>query len=203
MITFQRLADFCPQGNRDIMSSIAAPLDSLGPAYGLGTLQRWWCFLGQIAVESDYFRRLREDLWYSADRIGVVWPELADRAESLAGNPEALANAAYANRYGNGDEASGDGWCFRGRGLIQITFKDNYVRFGDIAKVDLLNGPDSAADPATAVKIALAYWEHTGCNQLADKNDIRGITLRINGGLNGLAQREVMTGKAEKSFPSL
>ncbi|MGC8534863.1 MAG: glycoside hydrolase family 19 protein [Rhizomicrobium sp.] len=203
MITFQRLADFCPQGNRDIMSSVAPPMDDLGASFGLGTLQRWWCFLGQIAVESTYFTRLREDLWYSAGRIAEVWPELAPRAAELAGNPEALANAAYANRFGNGDEASGDGYRFRGRGLIQITFRDNYANFGDIAGIDLVNNAAAAAEPATAVKIALAYWQNRGCNQLADQNNIREITLRINGGLNALPQREIMTGKAERSFPSL
>lgn len=203
MLTFDRLSAFCPEGNRDIMSSIAPVLDSLGASYGVTTLPRWWCFLGQIAVESDYFRRLREDLWYTAPRIGVVWPELADRAESLAGNPEALANAAYANRLGNGDEASGDGWRFRGRGLIQITGRDNYQRFGEIAGIDLIDAPESAATPAIAVQIALAYWQHTGCNELADQNNIREITLRINGGLEALPQRQVMTGRAEKYFPSL
>lgn len=198
MITTQRLSALCPGASIDIVSSIAPPLDQ---TVGGWPRFRRAHFLGQIGYESLYFRRLRENLDYSASRIVQVWPRLHARAAELAHKPEALGNAVYANRLGNGDEASGDGYRFRGRGLIQLTGRDNYAGFAAIAGVDLVGNPDLAADPATAVNIAIAFWKHTGCDKPADLDDCAGVTRLINGPrMEGLAERERLTEKAMLIF---
>jgi putative chitinase len=107
-----------------------------------------------------------------------------------------IGNRIYANRYGNGSEASGDGFKYRGRGLIQITFKDNYEAIGDSLDIDLVSYPAQLLRSELAALSAALYWHAHGCNELADAGDIRGITRAINGGYNGLKQRLMYTAKA-------
>jgi putative chitinase len=130
-----------------------------------------------------------------------VWPRLAPRAQELAHNPVKLANAAYANRLGNGSEDSGDGYRWSGRGLIQLTGKDNYRRLTQISGIDLLTDPDRAALPKEACQIAVAFWKHAGCDAPADADDVEGVTARINGSAcEGLAQRKALTERAKAIF---
>lgn len=183
-ITVDQLKELCPLAHDDILSKIVGPMNTLGPQFGVDTPRRWWYFLGQVAYESAEFTRLEENLWYHAPRIAIVWhdrPDIVKRADELAGRPEALGNAVYANMLGNGDEASGDGYRYRGRGLIEITGKRNYTRQASICQLDLVNHPELAAEPYNAVKIALAYWKYSGCNEMADNKSARGITRAING----------------------
>lgn len=155
--------------------------------------------LAQLAHESAGFARLEENLNYSARRIGQVWPRLAGRAEALAYKPVLLANAAYAGRNGNGDEASGDGWRYRGRGLIQITGKSNYRLSGEALKLPLLAEPDIAAEPKTAVLVALEYWRRSGCGAAARDGNIERVTLLINGrAMAGLDDRRRLTARAKE-----
>jgi putative chitinase len=163
-------------------------------SYGITTPRRQAHCLAQLAHESGGFRRMVENLNYSADGLCRTWPSRFDHttAPSYARKPERIANKVYANRLGNGPESSGDGWRFRGRGFIQITGRANYADyskrvFGDYRLVDT---PDLAADPKVAVQIAAEYWTAKGLNALADADDIEGITRRINGGLNGIADRK-------------
>lgn len=176
------------------MEALAPELDSLLAPAGIDTPMRVAHFLAQACYESSSFSRLEENLSYSAERIvqlyGKTHPTVAARAFALAHNPEAFGNAIYANRFGNGDEASGDGWRFRGRGLFQLTFRDNYAALGVMAD------PDCVATPAGAVKTAVAYWNARSCNAAADADNCPRVTLLINGGPNGLADRSILKHRA-------
>jgi putative chitinase len=136
-------------------------------------------FLGQCAVESAGFRSLEEDLSYSATRLCQVWPDRFPNVESAAScmmQPEALANRVYANRMGNGDEASGDGWRFRGRGLIQITGRTAYERFATAMHMGLDQAVDHAATQAGAVDSAVWFWTANQLNAPASAWSIDMIT---------------------------
>jgi putative chitinase len=149
-------------------------------------------FLGQCAVESGGFRCLEENLSYSVARLCQVWPgRFPDTAaaELCAGQPEVLANRVYANRMGNGDEESGDGWQFRGRGLIQITGRAAYR---DFARAMNMTPETAAAHAGTkdgAVDSAIWFWTTHQLNALAQAWSIDPITRKINGGTAGAAER--------------
>lgn len=196
----ERLRELCPQELNGTLDTISIVLNDRGPDFGLTRHLRRCHFIAQVAHESMGFRRFVENLNYSAVRIGQVWPRLAPRAHELAHRPEALANAAYADRMGNGDEASGDGWRYRGRGLIQLTGKNNYRDMGKMLGRDLLANPGIAADADIGTMTALAFWKSKGCNEVADTDSVEAITRIINGGLNGLAEREDLTHRAVNIF---
>ena len=159
---------------------------------GITTPRRVAAFLGQCAVESAGFRGMEEDLSYSAARLCEVWPSRfpnIEAAEACALQPEALANRVYANRLGNGDEASGDGWRFRGRGLIQITGRGNYQRFAQAMGMTLDQAVEHAATQAGAADSAAWFWSVNELNALANTWSIDLITRKINGGMAGAAER--------------
>ncbi len=156
-------------------------------------------FLGQCAVESGGFRALEENLNYSAERLCQVWParfSSAEAASPCANHPEALANLVYANRLGNGGEASGDGWRFRGRGLIQITGRANYTRFAKAMAMTLDQAIARAATPAGAADSAVWFWTANQLTILAEAGAIGAITKKVNGGLLGAAERARLTDAA-------
>ena len=151
-------------------------------------------FTGQVAVESGGFRDLVEDLSYSAERLCQVWPSRfpdLDTADPCARNPEALANRVYSGRLGNGPEGSGDGWRFRGRGLIQLTGRANYTALAtwlaDGRTADDL--ADWLATSEGAAASACWFWSAHGLNAMADAWQVTASTQRINGGSNGLQAR--------------
>jgi putative chitinase len=178
-------------------------LDALNEAmekFGIDTPSRMAAFLAQVAHESVEMTHLSEGLFYStADRLCAVWPRrfpTEDAAAPYVKNPEGLANFVYANRGGNGDADSGDGYRYRGRGLFQLTFRENYRMAGEALGLPLEDEPDSVATPKAAVLTAAYYWRQHGLNALADHQpgdddkDFEQITTRINGGLTGLAERK-------------
>jgi predicted chitinase len=119
-----------------------------------------------------------------------------EEADAYARNPEKIANRVYASRMGNGDETSGDGWKFRGRGLIQLTGRANYKAFAEwIGDARVMDEPDLVAIEY-AVHSAVFFWIKNDLNTLADKDDVVALTTRINGGLNGLAHRRELLNKA-------
>lgn len=200
MITVERLLKLCPDADAKIVGALAPPWDAALSAYGLTTrLQVCHC-VGQFAYETAEFTKLEERLDYRAERIAEVFPKLRARAADLEHDPEALGNAAYANRYGNGDEASGDGYRYRGRGPTMVTFKSNYEILGHAAGVDLVKSPELLSDPATGIVAALAFWRYRNCNSPADRDDAAEVTRRINGGDEGLAGRQNLTNLAKAIF---
>jgi len=169
------------------------PLQSAMSEFEVNTPKREAAFLAQIAHESAELTRFVENLNYGANGLMTTFSKYFTdmaKAQQYERNQEKIANHVYANRIGNGDEASGDGWRFRGRGPIQITGRENYAKYGGLLNVDLVNNPDQAATPEVGFRIAGVYWRENGLNKLADAEMIETITERINGKKKlGLAER--------------
>jgi putative chitinase len=159
-------------------------------------------FLAQVSHESGGFQFVVENLNYTAEALSRVWPSRfpPDIAAAYARNPEKIANRAYCDRMGNGDEASGDGWTYRGRGLIQLTGKDNYAAFSLQCNNEALVDPNLVAEPALAAESAGWFWSRNGLNALADANDIVAMTKRINGGTHGIDHRQQLYAGAMSVF---
>lgn len=164
--------------------------------FQINTPDRQASFLAQIGHESANLTRLSENLVYRTPaRVMAVWPSRFPTLASTApyiGNAPALANKVYANRMGNGDEASGDGWKYRGRGLIMITGRDNYDKCGAACGYDLVKNPMFLDSPALACLSAGWFWSSRGLNEIADTRDQERVTRRVNGGTHGLAERIAM-----------
>lgn len=162
------------------------------PKFEIDTVKRIAAFISQCAHESSNFKRVTENLNYSSKGLRLVFPKYfpsIELANKYARNPRMIANRVYANRMGNGDEMSGDGWRYRGRGLIQITGKDNYTRFANYIGMTLSDVPGYMETYDGAVKSACWFWKINRLNRYADKGDIAGLTKAINGGYNGLDDR--------------
>ncbi len=172
--------------------------------YDINTPARIAAFLAQLAHESARFDRLSENLNYSAQGLAATWPsrfrDAAGQPSALARElhrrPEAIANVVYADRLGNGPAESGDGWHYRGRGLIQITGRSNYRACGDALGIDLERYPELLEYPLYAALSAGWYWDARRLNQHADAHDVERITRLINGGTHGLRDRLALTEKA-------
>ena len=164
--------------------------------FDISTPERQACFLGQCAHESGGFTALSENLNYSAASLCRVWPKrfptISD-GQICERNPEKIANRVYASRMGNGDEESGEGYAYRGRGLIQLTGKSNYQACGEALGVDLVENPDLVATPQYAALSAGWFWNKNKLNNYADKGDMEGLTKKINGGTHGIEDRVART----------
>lgn len=164
--------------------------------FDISTPERQACFLGQCAHESGGFTALSENLNYSAASLCRVWPKrfptMTD-GQNCERNPQKIANKVYASRMGNGDEESGEGYAYRGRGLIQLTGKSNYQACGDALGVDLVENPDLVATPQYAALSAGWFWNKNKLNNYADKGDMEGLTKKINGGTHGIEDRVART----------
>ena len=149
-------------------------------------------FIGQCGHECGNFKVLEENLNYRAETLMRLWPKrfpTLDVANQYARNPKKIANMVYANRMGNRDEASGDGYRFRGRGCIQLTGHSNYFHAGKALGVDFVKEPDLVATPMYAALTAGWFWSTHDCNRLAEVQDWKGLTKKINGGHIGLDDR--------------
>jgi putative chitinase len=169
--------------------------------YNISTTQRQASFIGQCAHESGNFKTLEENLHYKAESLMKVWPSrFTDKivADAYANNPEKIANKVYAGRMGNGNEESGEGWLYHGRGLIQLTGKENYDRCGKAIGVDLINQPQLLVEPNYACLSAGWFWNKAGLNDLADAQEYGQMTKRINGGTLGLDDRIAKITKAKE-----
>lgn len=178
--------------------------------FGIETERQVAAWLAQTAHESGGYTALTENLNYSADTMAVVWPKrFAEMgpdgkpkkdakgksipnkfALALHRKPELLANVVYASRMGNGPTESGEGWKYRGRGLKQLTGKDNYNRCGKALELDLVGNPDLLLQPEGAALSAAWFWVTNKCGLLADAGDFVGLTKKINGGTIGLEDRQ-------------
>lgn len=195
MITADRLRKLAPLCNVATSTLLAPALEAGRVAAGLTTPLRVAHFMAQVAHESAGFTRLEENLNYSAERLHAIWPKRFPTVESAAlyaRNPVELANKVYGGRLGN--DKPGDGWRFRGRGLIQLTGRANYAAYGVEAD------PEIAAQPRDAARLALLYWARKALNDEADRDDIEAITRAINGGTVGLEERKALLVKAKRIF---
>jgi len=162
------------------------------PDYEINTPHRVAAFIAQCAHESGGFKFLQENLNYRAESLVKTWPRhfpTLEIAQQYARQPEKIANRAYANRMGNGDEASGDGWRYLGRGLIQLTGKTNYEWFAASIETPLEEIPEYLQTFEGAVQSACWFWESNNLNKEADAGDIKTMTRKINGGFIGLEDR--------------
>jgi predicted chitinase len=176
-------------------------LRSLLPKYRIDTSLRIAHFLAQVLHESGLLRITVENLNYSAEGLLRVFRTYFTpaQAQRYAHQPEAIANRVYASRLGNGDEASGDGWRYRGRGLIQLTGRENYRALAGWLDADVVGAPDLVAD-RYAVHGAVFYWDRRGINGPADADDVREVTRRINGGFIGLPERIRLLDAAKRAL---
>lgn len=173
------------------------PLQAAFDKYDISNVKRQAAFLGQCAHESGNFKTLEENLHYSANALMRVWPSRfpdIDTANKFANNPEKIANKVYAGRMGN--TGDGEGWKYHGRGLIQLTGKDNYKNCSNSLGLDLLGSPEKLLEPQYAALSAGWFWSKHGLNELADTQEHGMITKRINGGTLGLDDRIAKTTKA-------
>lgn len=179
--------------------------------FGIDTPKRIAAFLAQTAHESAGYTALVENLNYSAETMAVVWPNRFAEIDpatkkpkkdekgknipnkfalALHRKPESIANVVYGGRMGNGPIESGDGWAFRGKGLKQLTGKENVTRCGKALGVDFVSNPDLLLEPQYAARSAGWFWKTNDCAKYIDNDDFVGLTKRINGGTIGLQDRE-------------
>jgi putative chitinase len=166
------------------------PLTAAFTRFEINTPERQAAFIGQCAHESANFKTLQENLNYSAKGLNATWPSRFPseaEAQPYHRQPEKIANKVYSGRMGNLED--GDGWKYRGRGLIQLTGKDNYRLASDALGVDFIADPDLVLTKEYAALTAAWYWNKRGLNKEADAKDFTGMTKKINGGVIGLADR--------------
>jgi putative chitinase len=184
----------------------AAAIATATDQYEITSPVRLAAFLAQIAQESSELRRLAEDLDYSTLRLMQVWPTrfpTAAAAAPYSHMPEKLANHVYAQRLGNGDEASGDGWRYRGRGLLQITGRANYQVLSEAMDHGFVDGPDDLATMSWAALAAAQWWRSHGLNALADVGSdasFVAMTRAINGAEIGLPGRRLYWTRARAAL---
>lgn len=199
MITVETLRKFAPKiKNVEIHASA---LEDARKTSSVTTPRRLCHFLGQIFVETGEFRSMVENLNYkNPERLDAIFSAvhgIEDARALIKRGPGAIANRVYANRLGNGNEASGDGWRYRGSGYKQLTGRSNYREIGGIVNLDLKGNPELAREPKAAASIAFAFWDARQCSPLADLGDVEGVTERINGPAKlGLAERRTATLRA-------
>jgi putative chitinase len=194
IITKEQLAQLIP-GN-PYLDQWCEALNEILPEYGIDTPQRVAAFIAQCAHESGGFRALKENLNYRPETLRKLFSkyfptdDLARAYASMPNKQEAIANRIYASRMGNGDEQSGDGFRFCGRGLIQLTGRDNYTFFAGSLDIPVEEAAEYLQTFEGAVQSACWFWETNNLNQYADSGDILTMTKRINGGTIGLEDRK-------------
>lgn len=180
---------------------LAKKYKTLLDKYKVNTPLRLAHFFAQIDHESG-LKPIEENLNYGASGLISVFRKYFTEIEAIQfqRQPERIANRVYANRMGNGNEKSGDGWKYRGRGFIQITGKSNYFNLSTQIGIDYVNKPELLLNEADSMISALWFWDSKGLNSFADKDDIITITKRINGGLNGIEHRKELLKKYKNAL---
>lgn len=201
MITAEKLLKFAP--NIKDAPAHAAALEAARRESSVDKLRRLCAFLGQVSVETGGFTLMEENMNYrNPERLDALFSRVKgteDAKALIAKGPQAIANRVYGGRadLGNGDEASGDGWKYRGSGYKQLTGRDNYRTMGKLIGLDLENNPDWVRVNPTAAKVAFAFWDARKCSPLADAGDIDGVTERVNGAAKlALVERRAATARA-------
>jgi putative chitinase len=182
----------CVGGNPPYAEQWYEAICQILPDYDIETAPRVAAFLAQTAHESGGFRAIKENLNYRAVTLRKIFPKYFptdDLAAQYAGKPEKIANKVYGGRMGNGPEESGDGWRYCGRGLIQLTGKDNYTRYAQSLEISVEEAGEHLTTFEGCVQSAAWFWEANNLNRWADSGDILTLTKRINGGTIGLEDR--------------
>ena len=196
-ITVQQLLQILPNASQ--VAGVFVPvLNTAMNRYQIFGTKRIAAFVAQVGHESGQLTRLVENLNYSADALRKTWPSRfgTELANAVERKPEQIANIAYGNRMGN--ISAGEGWKYRGRGLIQITGKDNYRLCGEALGLDLIAQPELLEKPQHACMSAAWFWASNGLNTLADAGKFEAVTQRINGGQTGAADRLALHARAMK-----
>ena len=183
-----------PKADPELVEALNITLDD----YQINTRARCAAFLAQVGHESADLTRLVENLNYSAEGLAKTWPKRYAKPDGtpnatairLARNPEAIANHCYANRMGNGNEASGDGWMYRGRGAFMTSGRAGYAETEKAINLPLINTPDNLMHPQYALEAAGWFWSRYALNRKVDQGDFKGTTQIINGGQIGAADRQ-------------
>jgi putative chitinase len=192
-VTLELLQKICPKTRADVLSKYVQPINTVAEHFEINTPKRMAAFLAQTAHESGGFNFIKENLNYSAEGLQKIFkkyfptPELA---QQYARQPEKIANRVYSGRMGNGDEASGDGWKFCGRGVIQLTGRFNYTKFAESLEMDIDEAVAYLETPEGAVVSAGWFWDKNKLNAICDRDDFILLTKRINGGTIGLKDRQ-------------
>lgn len=193
MITLDLLKAICPNTKPSVLEKYVEPLGIICDYYDItDTPQRLAAFLAQVAHESGGFNATKENLNYSAKGLMNTFRKYftsEEVAKQYERKPERIANKVYANRMGNGPESSGDGWKFRGRGLIQLTGRDNYTRLAAALDLDVDACVEYMDTQEGACSSAGWFWDNNNLNSYCDRGDFIGLTKRINGGTIGLPDR--------------
>jgi putative chitinase len=194
MITVELLQKLCPKTKKSVLELYALPLHEVAEYYDMYVnMHRAAAFVAQTAHESGGFNFVKENLNYSAKGLVGTFKKYfptEDLARQYERKPEKIANRVYANRMSNGDEASGDGYRFCGRGLIQLTGRANYTKFAEDLGISLEETVAYLETPNGAVSSAGWFWDNNNLNQYCDKDDFVTLTKRINGGTIGLEDRK-------------
>lgn len=199
MITTETLKKFAPRiKNPEIH---AQALEAARVNSSVNTPRRLCHFMGQIFVETGGFGSMVESLNYrNPQRLDALFSKvkgIADAKALIKLGQEAIANRVYSNRLGNGDEASGDGFRYRGSGYKQLTGRSNYKQIGQLVGIDIEGNPELAREPNAAARIAFKFWDVNQCSPLADRGDVEGVTAKINGPAKvALADRRAATLRA-------
>lgn len=199
IMSLTRLAEITPNALPTYRESLMCA-NTVLPLFAINSELRAEHFLAQILHESGGLTVMTENLFYTtAERVKAVWPSrfpTLDSARPFLRNPEKLANKVYGNRPMDlGNDQLGDGWMYRGRGAIQITGKAMYRRIGETLEADFVARPELVTTAQYVLAVACHVWKIKGCNKLADVDDIRAVTKAINGGYNGLADRQLWLNK--------
>lgn len=204
IITQSQLLRAVPELYKPRLDEFVASLNQWAVSFGIDSPLRMAHYLAQVIFESQYLKRTDENLNYSADGLLKTFGRYftSETAREYARQPERIANRVYASRMGNGPEASGDGWRYRGRGFIMLTGKENYERFNqsDVCTEDVIRKPDEVMKFPLNQVVAGWFWEQHGLNDLADADDADAICRKINGGTNGLADRKFLLRRFKKEF---
>lgn len=203
IITEPQIRRIMPKAKNENVKEFVKTFNEYSEMFGINTKMRAAHFLGQIAEESAQLNATVENLNYSADGLLRVFKKYFPTRElalQYARQPQKIANRVYSNRMGNGSEASGDGWKYKGRGIIMLTGKSNYAAYKNsgYCNGDLLSHPEWLAQYPGALKSAMWFWSSNGCNALADHDDGIAVTKRVNGGSNNLANRLYFTRMAKR-----
>jgi putative chitinase len=201
-LTKEQLQVIMPAAKEENIELYLTALNEKLPEFNILSNLQVAHFIAQIAHESGSFIYKTENLNYSAKALRGVFGKYFhsdEIASEYARKPESIANIVYANRMGNGGTDTGDGWRYRGRGLIQLTGRNNYFRCGSDIGIDLENEPELLAEDANAaVAAACWYWQSNKINAPADQDDVKQVTRKINGGYHGLDDRNAFLNRAKK-----